>query len=83
MINNLIIINHQMTVCISNVNILRLLYIRFLKILRNRDRALVEGVLGDGLVGVDWTQTLKGYDLVISGITGCILNHIELEIQTC
>lgn len=42
----------------------------------------MKGVLGDGLVGVDWTQALKGHYLVVGGVAGCVLNHIELKIQT-
>lgn len=41
----------------------------------------MKGVLGDGFVCVDWTQALKGHNLVVGGITGSIFNHIELEIK--
>jgi hypothetical protein len=50
-----------------------------LQILRNRHGALVEGVLGECLVGVDGTQALKGHDLVVGGVAGSVLNHVELE----
>lgn len=60
------------------VNVM-LQYIRFLQILRNGNSALVKGVLGDGLVWVDRTQTLKGHNLIVSGIASCIFYHIELE----
>lgn len=56
-------------------------HIRFLQVLRNGDRALEEGVLGDGLVRVDWTQAFKGHDLVVGGIPGCIFYHVELKRQ--
>lgn len=56
-----------------------MVYIRLGHILRYRDGALVKGVLGDGLVGVDRSQTLKGHNLIVSGVAGGILNHIELE----
>lgn len=39
----------------------------------------MKGVLGDGLVGVNRTQTLKGHDLVVGGVAGCILYHVELK----
>ncbi len=42
----------------------------------------MKGVLGDGLVRVDWTQTLKGHYLIVSGVAGCILYHIELKRET-
>lgn len=42
----------------------------------------MKGVLGDGLVSVDWTQTLKGHYLVVGGVAGGILNHIELKTHT-
>lgn len=61
-----------------------MLYVRFLQILRNGDRALEEGVLGDGLVRVDWTQALERHDLVVRGIPSCIFYHVELKREkTC
>lgn len=56
-----------------------MLYIRFLQILRNGDSALEEGVLGDGLVGVDWTQAFERHYLIVRGIPSCIFYHIELK----
>lgn len=41
----------------------------------------MKGVLGDSLVGVDRTQALKGHNLIVGGITGCILNDKELKRQ--
>lgn len=58
-----------------------MLHIRLLQILRNGDRALEEGVLGDGLVGVDWTQAFECYYLIVRGIPSCIFYHIELKRQ--
>ena len=55
------------------------MYIRLLQILRNRHGALVEGVLGECLVGVDGTQALKGHDLVVGGVARGVLDHVELR----
>lgn len=41
----------------------------------------MKGILSDGLVGVYWTQALKGHDLVVGGVAGCVLDHVELKIQ--
>lgn len=57
------------------------MHVRFLQVLRNGDSALEEGVLGDGLVGVDWTQAFKGHYLVVRGIPSCIFYHVELKRQ--
>lgn len=57
----------------------KMLHIRFLQILRNGDSALMKGVLGDGLVGVDWTQAITRHNLTICGIAGCVFNHIVLK----
>lgn len=56
-----------------------MLYVRFLQILRDGDRALEEGVLGDGLVRVDWTQALERHDLVVGGIPSGVFYHVELK----
>lgn len=42
----------------------------------------MKGVLGDGLVRVDWTQTVKGHNLIVSGVAGSIFYHIELKELT-
>lgn len=60
------------------------MHIRFLQVLRNGDSALEEGVLGDGLVRVDWTQAFKGHDLVVRGVPSCVFYHVELKRKkTC
>lgn len=41
----------------------------------------MKGVLGDGLVGVDWTQAITGHNLTVCGIAGCVFNHIVLKRQ--
>lgn len=57
----------------------KLAHVRFLQILRDRDSALVEGVLGDGLVGVDGTQAIAGHNLAVRGVARCVFYHVVLE----
>lgn len=52
---------------------------RSLQIIRNRNSALIEGVSRHGFVEVHRAQTLKRDNLVVRGITGCVLDHVELR----
>lgn len=41
----------------------------------------MEGVLGDGLVGVDGTQAIAGHNLAVRGVTRCVFYHVVLRRQ--
>lgn len=57
------------------------MHVRFLQILRDRDSALVERVLGDGLVGVDGTQAITGDNLAVRGVARRVFYHVVLKRQ--
>lgn len=59
----------------------KVVHVRFLEILRDRDSALVEGVLGDGLVGVDRAKAITGHNLAVRSVTRCVFDHVVLKRQ--